>query len=163
MAIPDDLKKLLARPLGKIPSGVYLLTAAHDGQQQVMLASWVQQAAFDPPCISVAIGNDRAILEPIRQSGRFAISILPENDTTLMKRFARGTASHADPFADLPTVKTPNGLPAPASALAWLECDVVQMFSFDADHLIIIGKLTAAQLLNEGQPFTHIRGSGFHY
>ena len=96
-------------------------------------------------------------------SGRFAISILPENDTTLMKRFARGTASHADPFADLPTVQTSSGLPAPASALGWLECNLIQTASFDADHLIVIGQLVAAELLHEGQPFTHVRGNGFHY
>src|SRR5687768_1591857 len=80
MPISEELKRTLGKPLGKIPSGVYILTAAHEGKNHAMLVSWVQQAAFDPPALSVAMAKDRPIYPLVRDSSRFALSILGEND-----------------------------------------------------------------------------------
>ncbi|MBC8108463.1 MAG: hypothetical protein H7Z14_17895, partial [Anaerolineae bacterium] len=47
----DEQKLPIGKALGRIPSGVFVLTAAHAGERMAMLASWVQQAAFEPPAI----------------------------------------------------------------------------------------------------------------
>ncbi len=40
----------IAQVLGRIPSGIFVLTVGDDtGRETGMLASWVQQASFDPP------------------------------------------------------------------------------------------------------------------
>jgi flavin reductase (DIM6/NTAB) family NADH-FMN oxidoreductase RutF len=163
MSIPDQSKKQLGRPIGRIPSGVYILTAAHNGVHQAMMASWVQQASFEPPCVSVALARARPIGIPIRDSKRFALSILGQEDAVLMKKYARGIPEGEDPFAGVRTVQTPSGLMAIADALAWLDCRVQQACDFGADHELLVAQITAGQLLKEGQPFTHVRGNGFHY
>ena len=51
-----------------------------------MLASWVQQTSFQPPTVTIAVSKDRPIAGLIRSSGRYAISVIPETDTTLAFR-----------------------------------------------------------------------------
>lgn len=162
MPISDELKRMLGRPLGRIPSGLYVLSAVHDGLPHAILVSWVQQAAFDPPLLTVALAKDRSIGPMIRQSGRFALSILSATDSALVKRFARSD-SHADPFSGIATAKTPAGLPVPSESLAALECALLSSCDLPADHELLIGQPTWAKVFNDARPFLHVRGSGFHY
>ena len=161
--VPDDIRNTIGKALGRIPSGLFILTAKHNDQSTAMLASWVQQSSFDPPTVSVAIANDRPITTLIRTSKKFALSVIPETDTTLMKRYARGIKPTEDPFAGMRTFNTPSGLPAFSDALAFLDCQLLNVCDFSADHALYIAQVTAGKLLKEGPSFTHQRGSGFHY
>jgi flavin reductase (DIM6/NTAB) family NADH-FMN oxidoreductase RutF len=163
MPVSEEFKRTIGKPLGKIPSGVYILTASHNGRPHAMLASWVQQAAFDPPAVSVAIAKDRPIYPLVRDSGHFALSILGEHDAPLMKRYARGIEPDQDAFEGVSTLNSPAGIPCIADALGWLECRVMSICEFGADHDLILGQVTAAELLRDGAPFKHSRGNGFHY
>ena len=53
--------KQLAGALGRIPSGIFVLTVGRDNVETGMLASWVQQCSFQPPLLSVAIQPGRDI------------------------------------------------------------------------------------------------------
>jgi flavin reductase (DIM6/NTAB) family NADH-FMN oxidoreductase RutF len=160
---PSDRKRLhLGKAIGKIPSGVYILTARHEDRRGAILASWVQQAAFEPPAVSVALAKGRPIAESIRASGRFALSILPDDDKTLMKHYARPIEA-GDPFAGVRVIDSPAGLPILADALAWLECRLLSTCDFGGDHELLVGEIIAGELLKEGKPFMHVRGNGFHY
>src|SRR5688572_10656191 len=99
MSVSEELKHTVGKALGRIPSGVYILTASHGGESAAMMASWVQQAAFDPPAVSIAMAKGRPIARLIHASKRMALSIIPEVDTSLMKRYARGVKEGEDPFA----------------------------------------------------------------
>jgi hypothetical protein len=55
---------LLAQVLGRVPSGVFILAiAGPDGQKTGLLASWVQQASFNPPQVTVAINKSRWFID----------------------------------------------------------------------------------------------------
>jgi flavin reductase (DIM6/NTAB) family NADH-FMN oxidoreductase RutF len=163
MSVPDSLKQQIGKPLGKIPSGVFVLTARHQARSTAMLASWVQQVAFAPPSVSVAIAKDRPIAQLIKQSGRFALSVVAEHDKALMKRYARGVKEGEDPFAGMHTAQTSAGLPVLADSLAWLEARIIHTCEFGGDHELLIGEITAGALLRDGHAFAHQRGNGFHY
>jgi flavin reductase (DIM6/NTAB) family NADH-FMN oxidoreductase RutF len=164
MPIPDELKQTAGKALGRVPSGVYILTAAHDGASAAMMASWVQQASFDPPAVSIATAKGRPIMELIAASKMLALSIIPDGDSSLMKRYARGVKPGEDPFAGVETFHTPGGIPVMKSALAWLECRLVHTCDFGGDHDLLIGEVVAGNLLQPGgTAFMHQRGSGFHY
>ena len=64
----------LAAALGRIPSGLFVLTARHGKHETGMLASWVQQAGFKPPMLTTAVQRDRFICDWIRASGRFTLN-----------------------------------------------------------------------------------------
>jgi flavin reductase (DIM6/NTAB) family NADH-FMN oxidoreductase RutF len=163
MAISEQLKQTVGKALGRVPSGVFILTAAHGGAATAMMASWVQQASFQPPAVSIAMAKGRPIAELIRASGKLALSIIPEGDSSLMKRYARGVQPGEDPFAGVETIQTPGGLPAMKSALAWLECRLIHTCDFHGDHELLIGEVIAGNILHPGAAFMHQRGSGFHY
>src|SRR5436305_9837510 len=99
MAISEELKQTVGKALGRIPSGVFILTAAHGGETAAMMASWVQQASFDPPAISIAVAKERAIVDLIKSSKLLALSVIPQGDTTLMKKYARGIKPGENAFA----------------------------------------------------------------
>jgi 3-hydroxy-9,10-secoandrosta-1,3,5(10)-triene-9,17-dione monooxygenase reductase component len=161
---PSDLvKQTIGRALGRIPSGVFVLTVEHQQQALAMLASWVQQAGFDPPAVSVAIANQRPAAAMVRAAGRFGLSILGEQDMQLMKRYARGIEPGQDPFSGVKTMKTPAAVPVLADALGWMECRIIQVCQTGADHDLFIAEVTAGEVLKEGKSFTHQRGNGFHY
>src|SRR5688572_19926204 len=161
--VPDEMRNTIGKALGRIPSGVFILTAKHGDEATAMLASWVQQTSFQPPTVTVAVSKDRPIVGLIRASGRYAISVIPESDTTLAKRYARSVKAGEDPFANMATRQTPAGMPILADALAWLECRLLNVFEFGADHDLYVAEVTAGQLLKDGAAFTHQRGNGFHY
>jgi flavin reductase (DIM6/NTAB) family NADH-FMN oxidoreductase RutF len=163
MAISEEFKHTAGKAIGRIPSGVFILTATHGGESSAIMASWVQQCAFDPPALSIALAKDRPIAAIIKASQKFALSVVGEDDTSLMKRYARGVKAGEDPFAGVETFPTPAGIPALKSALAWLECRLVSACDFGGDHELLIGQVSDGHVLRAGAAFAHQRGSGFHY
>lgn len=163
MANTDEFKQTAGKAMGRIPSGVFILSASHRGEATAMMASWVQQCAFEPPAVTVALAKGRAIGELIKGSGRFALSVVGEEDTSLMKRYARGVKEGEDPFAGVETFPSPEGIPVLGAAIAWLECRVVQTCDFAGDHELLVAEVSAGDVRKQGKAFTHQRGSGFHY
>ena len=160
--VSDEIKHTIGRALGRVPSGIFILTATHGADSAAILASWVQQAAFNPPAVSVAISRDRRAAQLVQQSKRFALSVLGEHDSALMKKYARGVPP-AESFTNVNTRPSPAGVPFLADALAYLECRLLTTATFNADHDLFVAEVTAGELLKEGSPFTHHRGNGFHY
>jgi flavin reductase (DIM6/NTAB) family NADH-FMN oxidoreductase RutF len=164
MTEADHARQTLGRALGRVPSGIFILTTlSQDARPHAMLTSWVQQASFRPPTVSVAVGRDRAAGAAIRSSGWFALSVVPEGGTSLMKRYARSIPDGVDPFTGLEVFSSPHGLPVLCDALAWLECRLIGSYDFAGDHELLVGEVTAGDMLRSGEAFTHTRGSGFHY
>jgi flavin reductase (DIM6/NTAB) family NADH-FMN oxidoreductase RutF len=162
--VSDQLKLTIGKALGRVPSGVFILTTQYEGQPLAMMASWVQQAAFAPPAVSVAIAQDRPAVIPLRAAGAtFALSVLADGDTPLMKKYARGIPAGVDPFAGVKTRRTAGGATVLADALAYLECRVLSVCTFGGDHDLYVAEVTAGELLRDGPSFMHVRGNGFHY
>ncbi len=160
----DPAQLAIGKVLGRVPSGIFVLTVKHEGKATAMLASWVQQAAFAPPAVSVALAKGRAVAEMIRASDRFALSIIAKDDTSLMKRYARGVNEDEDAFAGVKTTVAPIvGVPVLADALGYLECRLISTCDFAADHELFIGEVVGGALLRDGYAFAHQRGNGFHY
>lgn len=159
----DETKQSIGKALGKIPSGVYILTATHAGKSAAMMVSWAQQAAFSPPAISIAMAKDRFIRKLIDAGGALALSIIPKGDTSLMKKYARGIPEGEDPFAGMSIGYTPNGAIYLSDAIAWIECHLIKTCDFNADHDLYIAEITQGHLLKDEPPFSHVRGNGFHY
>lgn len=158
----DDQKQSIGKALGRVVSGVYILTARYDLESSAMMASWVMQAGFDPPTVTIALGRGRPIARLIAQSHRLALSILPDGDKLLMKHYARLKPGD-DPFAGITTKPAPSGVPVLADGLGWLDCQLVNMYDFGGDHELVVAKITAGEILRDGTAFAHQRGNGFHY
>lgn len=163
MADDKELKMTVGKALGKVPSGVFVLTVGTGADAVAMLASWVQQAAFDPPAITVAVSKDRHVGAALKQHRLFALSVVAEGDKQLMKKYARGINAGEDSFAGIRTAETPGGVTYPADALAYMECEVITVCDFGGDHELFVACVRDGRVLTDGTSFVHLRGNGFHY
>jgi flavin reductase (DIM6/NTAB) family NADH-FMN oxidoreductase RutF len=152
----------LARALGRVPSGLFIVTTVEDGAPLGFLASFVMQAGFDPPTVSVAVAKGRAHLDAIRASGRFAVSILDADSSHLMGPFFRKLEPGESSFDGLATERTPGDSTVLSEALAWLDCRHTGEYE-TGDHVIVYGEVTGGELKREGEPKTHTRKDGLSY
>ncbi len=154
--------KQLAAALGRIPSGIFIVTSRQGAAETGMLASWVQQCAFVPPHVSVAIKHGRPLNAWLKEGAPFTINILDDSQTDMIVHFGRGFALDEPAFTGLEVDRPEGGLPVLCEALAYLECRVTGHYPV-GDHDVFFGEVHAGRLLSEGHPMIHIRKSGLHY
>jgi len=155
----------VAAALGRIPSGLFIVTWRADDRDRGMLASWVMQAGFTPAALSVAIAAGRDLLTWVARGEPFVVNVLAESQRAVAGRFAKPIAEGTDPFAGLPLERTPAGLAGFADAAAWLECRPVAGAepAAAADHAVVVARVLAARGDAERQPLVHLRRSGLRY
>ena len=150
--------------VGRILGSLCVVTAKQGDISSAMLASWVSQASFSPPGLTIAVAKDRA-LEPLMYSGnKFVLNILKEgNHLGLMKHFLKPFAPGEDRFAEVGYKDAENGCPILNDALAYLECSVQSRMEI-GDHWLIYATLENGEVLNlDGVTAVHHRKSGTHY
>lgn len=160
--MPNERQEQVGRALGRIPSGCAILTARHDGRRTGMLASWVQQAGFEPPMVSVAVNRQRPIARLIEASGGFVLNLLGENPTAMFKHFARGFSLDEDAFEGINAREVTGGIEIP-DRVARLSA-VVRGKTEAGDHDLYVGEVVEAEVGEpSGRPYVHIRKTGFSY
>ena len=159
---PDDPQKQLGAALGRIPSGLFIVTAAHDGQETGMLASWLQQCSFKPPRVSLAVQPGRGMAGVLQPGAAVTVNILEASQTDMIAHFGKGFAPGADAFAGLEVRRDEGRAPVLAEALAFLECRVVERFPA-GDHDLVVARVEAGGVQDDGRPMIHVRKNGFHY
>ncbi|EKV00490.1 putative flavoprotein [Leptolyngbya sp. PCC 7375] len=127
----------LQKALGRISSGLYIITAAKGEVASAMLASWISQASFKPLGFTIAVAKDRAIESLMQVGDTFVLNILEEgNHLPLMKHFLKRFPPGADRFAGIRTRPANNKSPILADALAYLECTVTTRMEL-SDHWLV--------------------------
>ena len=144
-----------------------LTTVKGDGDSRLsgaMVASWVSQASFSPPGLTVAVAKDRAVEALLHVGDAFALNVLAAGrETGPMKQFLQPFAPGADRFAGLALDESPAGQPVLPEALAWLECRVKQRMEC-GDHWLIYAQADAGSLIDAtGATAVHQRRSGATY
>ena len=96
----------LDKALGRLSGGLYVVTASQgEGdslRRSAMVASWVSQASFTPPGITVAVAKDRAIEALMQVGDQFVLNILrEENHQQLLRHFLKRFPPGADRFAGI--------------------------------------------------------------
>lgn len=152
----------LARALGRIPSGLFILTVRRGADETGMLASWVQQCSFDPPQVVVAVNKDRYILDWLKPETAFAVNVLGEGQTNFVKHFSRGFQPGQSAFDGLDVARTGDGAPHLLAAHAYLDCRVVITVD-GGDHTLVIGRVISGEMLHDLRPIVHIRKNGLSY
>jgi len=158
----NGVKDKIGKSLGRIPSGVAILTTSFEDKPSAMLASWFQQAGFEPPMVSVAVKKGRAVEEVIQSSEQFVLNILHTGQKDMLGHFGKGFAPGEDPFQGIATEKQQTGVPILKNALCFLECKLRHVYE-SGDHHLFIGEIINAGNEEEGQPMVHLRRNGFNY
>ncbi len=154
----------LEKALGRLSSGLYILTTCHGDLRSAMVASWVAQASFKPLGLTVAVAKDRAIESLLHVGDRFVLNILEEgNYQSLMKHFLKRFPPGADRFAGVKTYLATNGCPILAETLAYMECEVSRRIEC-GDHWLIYSTVFVGRISKpDASPAVHHRQVGNHY
>ena len=150
--------------LGRVIGSLCVLTTRKAELSGAMVASWVSQASFSPPGITVAVAKDRAVEALLHKGDRFALNVLAEGrETALMKQFLQPFEPGADRFAGLELDTSPAEQPLLPDALAWLDGKVSQRMEC-GDHWLIYAEVDRGGVLDaEGSTAVHQRRSGANY
>ena len=157
----DESRDAIGLAVGRMPSGCAILTTQHEGQSTGVLVSWIQQAAFEPLCITVGVRQGRPANTMIDGSNRFLLNIIGEDAGPMFKHFAKGFAPGEDSFAGLDVEPTDFGPLIPAG-IAFLGCRVVQKVAV-GDHELLIAEVVAGAAEQGAKPYTHLRKTGLSY
>lgn len=155
----------VAPALGKIASGLYIATATEsDGTAVGMLCSFVEQAGFDPPMITIAIAPDRRLAKALTNGSKLGINVLGKaTGGALMKPFI--SSDNADPFSDVTLTANSHGIPQLSDALAFIACKLRdQMLA--GDHSIYLCEVIDGEMPPndaKDEPMVRIRANGFGY
>jgi flavorubredoxin/flavin reductase (DIM6/NTAB) family NADH-FMN oxidoreductase RutF len=159
----------LDKALGRLSGGLYVVTArqgeGESARSGAMVASWVSQASFDPPGITVAVAKDRAIESLMQVGDRFVLNILREdNHQQLLRHFLRRFPPGADRFAGVSVLEgAASGGPVLGDALAFLDCRVAQRME-GPDHWIIYAEVEQGNVADtNASTAVHHRKVGNHY
>jgi flavin reductase (DIM6/NTAB) family NADH-FMN oxidoreductase RutF len=149
--------------LGKVPSGIYILTARHGEDETGMLASWVMQAGFDPPMVTVAINRKRYLMEWLSEGEFFALNVVGEEGKRLLSHFGRGFEPGEAAFEGLALTRGEQDLPLlREGVIGHLICR--PLAHLDAgDHRIFSAEVVAGALCGQEHPLVHVRKSGAGY
>ena len=148
--------------VGRLVGSLCVLSAKRGDVSSAMLASWVSQATFTPPGLTIAVAKDRAIEALMYAGDKFVLNILAEG-RQLRKYFMKNFAPGEDRFAGVETMEASNGCPVLSDALAYLECEVVSRMEC-GDHWVVYAAVENGHLLkNDGVTAVHHRKSGSHY
>jgi flavin reductase (DIM6/NTAB) family NADH-FMN oxidoreductase RutF len=148
--------------LGRVPSGIFILTAGHDGQETGMLASWVMQAGFEPPMVTVAVKQGRYVGDWLAAHAPFVLNVVAEGQSALLRHFVRGFDPGSPAFEGLEIIRTEQGTPALSDCLGHLECVPINHVD-SGDHRIFLAEVTGGSQRSDARPMVHVRKNGLSY
>ena len=154
--------------LGRVVGSLCVLTASkgtgENNVKSAMLASWVSQASFSPPGLSISVAKDRAVESLLQKGDNFALNILSTNNAKeSIKTFSKPFAPGEDRFLGLNTEQTPNEQIIITNSLAWLDATVKERMEC-GDHWVIYAEVNYGNVLNKDDiTAVHHRKSGSNY
>ncbi|ABM71258.1 flavoprotein [Prochlorococcus marinus str. MIT 9515] len=154
--------------LGRVLGSLCVLTASKGTKENnikgAMLASWVSQASFSPPGLSISVAKDRSVESLLQIGDSFALNILSDKDfREPLKRFTKPFSPGEDRFEGLDIELTPNNQIIIPDSLAWLEASIKERMEC-GDHWVIYAEVLHGNILkSDCLTAVHHRKSGANY
>lgn len=149
------------KALQMIGYGLYVLTAQTGNDRTAITVTWVSQASFKPPIVSVGIekgGHTYSILE---KGGTFALHILSQQQKDVAKTFFKPGQWEGTKVGGLEFKASSSGTPILQDVPAFVECKVVGSH-VAGDHVVFFGEVMDAGL-RCAEPALALRDTPWHY
>jgi flavorubredoxin/flavin reductase (DIM6/NTAB) family NADH-FMN oxidoreductase RutF len=148
--------------MGRVVGSLCVLSAMQGETPIGILTSWVSQATFSPPGVTVAIAKDRAEGWLDQTGEAFVLNILKEG-RNLRRYFMKPAAPGEDRFADVMTHPAANGCLVLDDSLAYLECTVQNRLDC-GDHWLLYALVDNGKVMEpKGMTAVLHRKSGSAY
>jgi flavin reductase (DIM6/NTAB) family NADH-FMN oxidoreductase RutF len=146
-----------------VPRQVVLLTARHNGAENVWPIDWHVPLSIAPQLYGISL-NPGYGASLIRDSGAFVVNFVPASWEEIVFFCGRTSGRDVDKFeaAQLRRVEGQVvNAPCLAEALGYLECEVQQSLTV-GDHLFFVGQVRHATYQPEAARLHHLEGSLAH-
>ena len=151
--------ELFRKVMGHFVTGVTVVTTLDPvGRPAGITVNALTSVSLDPPLVVVALDRRRFITPTLHEVGRFAVSILSEDQQAISDCFAGApvTPCRAD-FCGAAWTPGTTGLPILDGAIASLECTVTESYPV-GDHDLFVARVEAvANEEHHPQPLLYYR------
>ena len=137
-----------APALSLLPSGLFIITSAHDDERAGARVTSVQVCATAPLLLCVASRKGHRIEPLIRDSHAFAVCLVAPTERRVLRKFPQDSPGEegVDPFDSMLVETMVTGSPVMARSLAVFDCEVVRHFDMEADHELYVGQVMASRV-----------------
>jgi flavin reductase (DIM6/NTAB) family NADH-FMN oxidoreductase RutF len=147
--------KTKQKTLRLLANGIYVMTSRSADKVGAATVTWVSQASFKPPLVTVALRKDGTVFECVVESRRAVLHVLDKQQAALAQNFFAaakdsGTAVNGEAY----TNGSKTGAPVLDSAFAYLECEVREVMDEHGDHAIVLLEVVNAEIRKEVNPLT---------
>jgi flavin reductase (DIM6/NTAB) family NADH-FMN oxidoreductase RutF len=149
--------ELFAEVLRDFPLVVSVVTVGRGGAENGLTVSWASPVSFDPPQFMFAVDRHHYSVDFLRSTRNFAINVLGKGQERLAGHFARQSMQGEEKLDAVRTGESQTGAAILKDALAYFDCEVAAVHEA-GDHLIVIGRVVDAAILNDGEPLTNAAG-----
>lgn len=157
----DVEQRALRDVMGQFATGVTVLTAAGEFPHG-MTANAVTSVSLEPPLVLCCVAHTARLHKSVIAAGGFGVSVLGAEQEGVARYFAnRNRPSGAEQFDSVdwfPGQHT--GAPLIAGSLAWLECELSEVYA-GGDHSIFLGSVLTAS--RGGGQVLMFHAGGFHH
>lgn len=138
----------------KLSYGMYAVTSVANNKAQGCIANCAVQITSEPATFAVSINHDNYTNECIKNSGKFAISVLAVDcDPALIGLLGFKSGRDVDKFASI-AYRTVLGLPVIADSIGYIVCEVIDTME-TSTHTVFLGRLMESETLDDREPMTY--------
>ncbi|GMH33349.1 hypothetical protein BSKO_01183 [Bryopsis sp. KO-2023] len=138
-----------AQATGRVVGALCVLTTRDGDAEGGMLASWISQASFDPPGLTVAVKKDRAMENLMLPGNRFNVNVLAEGrEKPTVKAMLKPFKPGEDRFADMEIERSEGtGCVVFPDAVSLMECSVVTRMEA-GDHWVVYASVQEGKVMD---------------
>ena len=143
--------------VGSWAARVAVVTTRHEDLVYGLTVSSFASLSVDPLLVLVCLANTNRIPGMIRDSGRFAISMLADDQEEVSRYFASSGREPALDFeGEFGTIEWHTGSPIIDGAIAHLDCELHELLP-GGDHTIAVGRVLGAAFDAGRKPLVYFR------
>lgn len=135
--------RALRNIFGQFGTGITIISTIIDGEPVGFACQSFAALSLDPPLVLFCPMKSSRSWTAIEQSGKFAVSILAEEQQEACAVFG---SRNPDKFGNVDWHLSPGGLPVLDGSLAWLDCSVETVHD-GGDHHVVYGRVQAFNTL----------------
>jgi len=154
-------KDKLSAALDKFPLGVSVATLGRGGVESGLTISWMSPVSFEPLHLMIAVDKLHYSVDFLKSTKNFVLNILKSDQMKLAGAFARSSMGGENKLDKVKTRESQTGAAILTEALSYFDCEVVKSIEV-GDHILFVGKVVDAAILNPGEPLTTMAGIHYH-
>jgi 3-hydroxy-9,10-secoandrosta-1,3,5(10)-triene-9,17-dione monooxygenase reductase component len=149
----DELRSAMRR----FAAGIAIVTFVSEGEPNGLTVGSLVSLSLEPPLVGISVGLDSARHEPLRDAGRFAVSILAGGQESIAQHFARSGIPPVALWRGIPLRESDHPEPLIDGAVAWLGC-TTRAEHWAGDHTIFVGEVDWIELGADEAALVYYRG-----